>query len=276
MPLRDGIFCACLKVFSMLSSRRFTSDLEDCLAKGFIDKVPHFNSVLNVFDSEDTAEILTELVARSAEPLAAIESNFAVDSTGFSGCRYDQWHQIKWKNVQPKTYRAWIKAHAMIGTNTNVVTSVRVLDNRSHDINELVPLMDETAKRFKINDLCADKAYLAEWSLQAITDCGANALIPFKSNSVPTRPGVWNKAYHYFMLHRDEFLARYHRRSNVESTFSMIKRKYGDSVKAKNDQSMKCEVLAKFVCHNLSCLIHAMEELGIDPSFRDVRAAINS
>ena len=33
-------------------------------------------------------------------------------------------------------------------------------------------------------------------------------------------------------------------------------------------RAMKCEVLAKFVCHNLSCLIHAMEEFGIDPSFR--------
>ena len=44
-------------------------------------------------------------------------------------------------------------------------------------------------------------------------------------------------------------------------------RKFGDSVRAKNDQAMKSEVLAKFVCHNLCCLIHAMEEFGIDPTF---------
>jgi hypothetical protein len=30
---------------------------------------------------------------------------------------------------------------------------------------------------------------------------------------------------------------------------------------------MKCEVLAKIVCHNLCCLIHAMGEFGIDASF---------
>ncbi len=47
----------------------------------------------------------------------------------------------------------------------------------------------------------------------------------------------------------------------------MIKRKYGDSVKAKNDIAMKNEVLAKFVCHNLSCLINAVQEFGIDPTF---------
>jgi transposase len=68
-------------------------------------------------------------------------------------------------------------------------------------------------------------------------------------------------------LHREELLQHYHARSNAESTFSAIKRKFGDSVKAKNDRSMRNEVLAKFVCHNLSCLIHTMEEFGADANF---------
>jgi transposase len=252
----------------MLSSRRFSSDLCDAQAKGHVSRIPHFNSVLNVFDSEGTAEILESLVRQSAAPLASVESSFAVDSTGFSGCRYDQWYTCKWKNTPSQTKRAWVKAHAMIGAKTNVVTAVEVLDKESADINSLLPLMDATDKRFQIGDLCADKAYLAEWSLQAVTDRGATPMIPFKSNSTATHPGVWNNAYHFFNLHRDEFLARYHQRSNVESTFSMIKRKFGDGVRAKNDRSMKNEVLAKFVCHNLCCLIQSMEEFGIDPSFR--------
>jgi hypothetical protein len=66
LPIRDGIFCACLKVYSMLSSRRFISDLCDAQGKGYINKVPHFNSVLNVFDTEGTTEILTSLIRQSA------------------------------------------------------------------------------------------------------------------------------------------------------------------------------------------------------------------
>lgn len=267
LPIRDGIFCSVFKTYSTLSARRFTSDLCDAHGKGYIRKVPHFNPVLRVFEKEETTDILRALVAHSAVPLASIESNFAIDSTGFSGCRYDQWYQSKWKNAPSQTKRAWVKAHAMIGAKTNIVTAVEVLDRDSHDLNSLLPLMDETAKRFQIGDLCADKAYLAEWSLQAISDRGANALIPFKTNSVAARPGVWNNAFHYFNLHREEFLARYHQRSNVESTFSMIKRKFGDSVRAKNELTMKNEALAKFVCHNLCCLIQSMEEFGIDPSF---------
>jgi hypothetical protein len=33
------------------------------------------------------------------------------------------------------------------------------------------------------------------------------------------------------------------------------------------NESWRNPVVAKFVCHNLSCLIHAMEEFGIDPNF---------
>jgi transposase len=267
LSVRDGIFSACYKVYSMLSSRRFTCDLHDAQERGFIAKAPHFNSVLNVIDNDETTPILKELVAKSAEPLAAVETTFAVDSSGFSGCRYDRWYDIKWKNVEPRVGRAWVKAHAMVGCKTNVVCAVDVLDQGSGDIPQFAPLVKETAERFSIQELCADKAYLSECSLQLVDDLGGRAYIPFKSNSVARRPGVWNNAYHYFQLHRDEFCKHYHQRSNVESTFSMIKRKFGDSVRAKNDTSMKNETLAKFVCHNLCCLIQEMHELGIDPAF---------
>jgi transposase len=67
---------------------------------------------------------------------------------------------------------------------------------------------------------------------------------------------------------REEFLARYHQRPNVESTFSMIKRKFDDSVRSKTDAAMKNEVLAKLVCHNICCLNQEAHELGIDPGFQ--------
>ena len=47
----------------------------------------------------------------------------------------------------------------------------------------------------------------------------------------------------------------------------MIKRKFGDSVRSKTDVAMRNEVLCKILCHNICCLISAMFELGITPSF---------
>ena len=104
--------------------------------------------------------------------------------------------------------------------------------------------------------------------MEAIDALGATALIPFKSNAKGNSRGqLWSKAFHYFNFKREEFLKRYHQRSNVESTFSMLKAKFGDSVRSKTDTAMKNEVLAKIVCHNIVVLISAMYELGIDPVF---------
>lgn len=79
--------------------------------------------------------------------------------------------------------------------------------------------------------------------------------------------GLFEKMFHYFQFQRDEFLAHYHKRSNVESTFSAVKRKFGDSVRSKTDAAMKNEVLCKLLAHNLTCLIQEEETLGIAPMF---------
>ena len=48
--------------------------------------------------------------------------------------------------------------------------------------------------------------------------------IPFKINTaVPKGNNIWSEMYHYFMTNRTEFLDHYHKRSNVETAFSMIK-----------------------------------------------------
>jgi hypothetical protein len=68
-------------------------------------------------------------------------------------------------------------------------------------------------------------------------------------------------------LLRDEFLEHYHQRSNAESTFSAIKRKLGGAVRSKTSVAQKNEVLCKVLAYNLTVLVHAMHELGVEPEF---------
>ena len=79
--------------------------------------------------------------------------------------------------------------------------------------------------------------------------------------------GLFEKAFRYFQFNQEEYMDRYHKRSNVESTFSAVKRKFGDSVMSRNDAGMVNEVLCRFLCHNLTCLIQEQETLGITPIF---------
>jgi hypothetical protein len=145
LPMSDAVFAAVFKVYSTMSARRFTSDLCDAQAKGYIEKVPHFNSVLNYLENPDLFPILTGMVERAALP--------------------------------------------------------------------------------------------------------------------------HGKMFHYFNYRREDFLAHYHQRSNVESTVMMVKTKFGDGLKSKTDVAARNEVLRKLVCHDICCVISAMYELGIQPEF---------
>jgi transposase len=45
--------------------------------------------------------------------------------------------------------------------------------------------------------------------------------------------------------------SQYHKRSNVETTFHMIKAKFGDSLPSKSEQGQVNELLTKVLAHNL-------------------------
>ena len=70
------------------------------------------------------------------------------------------------------------------------------------------------------------------------------------------------------MFRKQEFLQHYHKRSNVESTFSMMKRKFGDSLRSKSDVGQMNEILCKVIAHNLCVLIACIHELRLpSPQF---------
>ena len=270
LPLRDQVFAACMKVYAGMSARRAMSDLRDLGERGFISHVPHFNSVLNALENPGLAPLLTFLIEESAAPLKAIEEDFALDSSGFSTSFHRRWYSEKYG--KEKTYGVWVKAHIMVGTTTNVVTSVEVTDKRVHDSQMMMPLLNATQQRFDVKRLSGDKAYSSARLLHQVEDRGVQPFVPFKTNatgkaSYKAHTESWSRLYHYFMYQREEFLRYYHRRSNVETAFSMIKAKFGSAVRSKTPDAQQNEVLCKVLCHNLCCLVQSIYELGIEPEF---------
>jgi len=265
LPLSDAVFSIVFKVYSTVSQRRFVSDLREAHKRGYIAKVPHFNSISNYLKNPDLTPILRNLITQSSLPLKSVETDFAVDSSGFATSRFTRWFDIKYGAI--KTKQDWVKCHLMCGVKTNVVTAIEIHGQFASDAKMLPALVDTTAQNFHISEVAADKAYGSRKNTDAITKVGADPFIAFKSDSVGAGGGTWAKMYHYFQFRRDEFLTHYHKRSNVESTFSMMKRKFGDSLRSKTDVAMINETLCKILCHNLVVLIHETHELGIDPVF---------
>jgi len=78
---------------------------------------------------------------------------------------------------------------------------------------------------------------------------------------------MWKWFFHLYMANQAAYMSHYHKRSNVETTFSMIKGKFGERLRSKTPTAQVNEVLCKLLAHNICCLVQSIYELGIEPTF---------
>lgn len=274
IPLADMLFSAVFKTYTTLSGRRFASDLREAHGRGYLSELPHYNSIARYLESEMLTPYLKQLIAESSQPLKGVESQFAVDSSGFATGQFLRWFDAKYGRQMRE--QDWVKVHLMCGTSTHVVTSVEISGAFAGDSPYFKPLVEQTARSgFKMAEISADKAYLGATNIHTSLKHGAMPYIPFKSNSRGDTNGtVWARLFHFYQFKREEFLTHYHRRSNVETTFSMIKAKFGERLRSKTRTAQINEALCKVLAHNLCCVIQSIHELGIEATFKSEFASV--
>lgn len=280
LPLGDVVFAIGLKVYHTRSTRWVINMLKDAKARQMMEHAPSFASMCHYLQDPGLYPVLQGLVHQSALPLQAVETDFAIDSTAFTTSVYDRYYDHKWGGMKSQT--KWVRAHAMCGTLTKAVTSLEGTTTAAHDALFLPDLLEKTAKHFTVHSVIADKAYASKTNIEAIVDAGALPYLMFKSNTIENaekrglsaqaangakRDGLWEQAVLAMLCNRDEWLHQYHKRSNVESLFSMVKTKFGAHLNTKTDTAQVNEILAKFLCHNICVVIKSMYLLGIDPNF---------
>lgn len=263
--LSDLIFATVFKIYSTVSGRRFTADLRDARERGYIAQAVHHSTIARCLEDKETTPILIGLIEASAAPFKAIETEFAVDSSGFSAGRFDRWYEEKWGRWRSE--HCWVKIHIVTGTTTQVVASVIAAEKDSPDAPQFKPLVQAAAKTFTIDQMSGDKAYASAENFQAVEDAGGTGYLAFKTSATGGVGGVYERMFHLFSLNKEDYLHHYHRRSNIESVFSSVKRLFGDFVRSKGDVAMKNEALAKLLAYNITLLVHAIYELNLEPRF---------
>jgi len=268
--LRDMLFCCLIKIYSNTSSRRTISDLSLAKEAGYISDIPHFNTLLNYFNDTGMSIILPYLISVSALPLKNVEEKFAIDSTGFGTGRFDRWLNVRTQEDSKK--KGFRKAHCICGTKTNIITQAIITEGKAGDSPVFNPLLTNTAQLFNVKEITADKAYSSRANLELAKELQIMPYIPFKSNITGKAKGspTWAKMFKYFTENYMEFAKHYHKRSNIETCFSMIKRKFGDYTRCKNEKSQDNEILCKILVHNITCLIHEILELNLEVDFNDI------
>jgi hypothetical protein len=264
IALADKVFAATMKVYTQQTARAMETDLRRSAERGDIDDAPSCGSIWSFFQKEETTPLLVSLVEQSAAPVAMIEAGqYAIDSSGVATTYYDRWFSHKHGKV--KSQRPWVKLHVMCGTVTHAITGVKV--SPEGDCPQLPELVAATRKHHSVREVSADKAYSSKNNLETLEAWGIEPFIPFKDNAVvDLKSEAWSHHLVTFRFNQERFLPHYHRRSNAETCFAMMKR-FGSSVRSRTPTAQINETLAICLAHNAVCLTRAIFMAGLVPVF---------
>jgi len=268
---KDRLLMMALKVYYNTDMRKCK-----CIIEEFTGKKISYKSLSNFFEDESLSQILDDLILISSLPTANLETTGAIDATGFSTSGFENWNTNKWgtKPYKKDTTRIWRKLHAITGCKTNIFISVSVTKKNVADSKAFEDTIGDKTKYFELEDFVADKAYSSKKILDFLNKLNLNPIIPFKKNVTGRAKGsfIWMRMFKYFKDNEEEFMQRYHKRSNVETCFHMLKKKFGNNIRTKSFNSNVNEIKIRCLCHNICVLIQEMYESNIDI---DLKSCVN-
>jgi len=264
----DIVKSLCIKAYCNLSSWRIESELRLAKSMGIIDTVYKKTSINKYMASPNVTKILHKLYTILAEPIAPIETQYAIDATGISNAyKSKKWVEVRLDRQEHKDYN---KLHVLSGTITNVVVSAKVTEGTKHESPFLKELVKDASKKFPMREISADAGYLSRKNCDAIKDVGAIPFILPKKNTRSLNrgsQGAWGHMIRLWRKNQMLFAQHYHQRSNVESTFGAMKRKFGDFCRCKMPTTQENEIISRIVCYNACVLAEAMLSNDLEPVF---------
>ena len=160
--------------------------------------------------------------------------------------------------------------HRQSVVRTNIICQAEITPGNFADIRQAPQLILKANANFKMKEFSADKAYGSKLVYRILNAIGTIPYIPFKKTTTKTsedNPEIWNNMFLLFKNKKEEWEKHYHIRSNVETTFAMIKRRLGEHINSKNYTAQRNELMMKFICHNICCLIQAIYDHKIRVNF---------
>jgi transposase len=165
----------------------------------------------------------------------------AIDSTGFSTSNRSPYYTHRIFADNPCGF---VKVSLLVDTRTTAVLAAQIHIVPRHDVRDArrLALEAQGAKH-----LTADKAYDAEWLHELLHELGITPHIPRRER---VKKGFYrNKHAKTFREHIKR------RRSLVETTNSIVKRRWGGHVTAQNIVMIRIEILLKLILHNLNICV---------------------
>jgi hypothetical protein len=255
--------CLVLKEFLRLDYRGFAVHLAEHAEMTAIlglDRVPHFTtfqkaakrllvaaSARKLFDAVlDRA--LRDKVRERRVPLAA------VDGTGMESRHVSRYYVRRRSktgtDTQETTYSKFPKVVLVTDCRSHMVLSAVPGRGPGSDLRQFRAALKEAAGRARIGTLLADADFDAEWVHEEVRRAyGIRTILPPErgrpSEKPPTRK--WRR---WMKGQFARFKAKYGQRWQTETVNSMIKRRLGSALRARNYWSQCREIILRVITHN--------------------------
>ena len=174
----------------------------------------------------------------------------AVDSTGFKVTNSGEWMRSKWNGKR----KGFLKMHIAVDVKTGEILVSVITDEHSHDSPQLEKLVKQASKHGTISAVLADGAYDSYRGFSYLSDQKITPGIRVRKNSVPKSRGC--RAHKLAVIAQFADYKKwaasvsYGKRWRVESTFSALKRIFGEAVRSKNKKNMATELMLRIMLYN--------------------------
>jgi Transposase DDE domain len=256
--------CLVVKTFFKTDYRgiaQMLADLPDLVRILGLRTVPHFTTFhkalrrllkLPLADRLLTATVERFLGRRRNVPLAALDSTGL--QCGHASSYYVRRRSRDKKSWQETTYRRFSKLEAAIDCSSHLIIAAIPKRGPAVDVDRFVPLLENALGRVKLGTALADAGYDSEANHRYARERrGVRSVIPAKIG----RPTAKLPSGHYRRRMKQRLnknYCRYGQRWQVETAFSMIKRRLGAIVHGRSYWSQCRELMLLAITYNVMLL----------------------
>jgi hypothetical protein len=269
--------CLVLKAFFRTDYRGVAAILTDCrdlVAALGLKAVPHFTTLQKACGrllAKAPANRLLDATVRRFMRRRTRVRRAALDSSGFDcghASRYYVRRKAKGGKAEPQrtTYKRFGKLELAVDCATHLILAAIPRRGPRPDADRFVPLLDDALTRANIDTSLADAGFDSEANHRyARESCGVRSVIPAeigRPSKDPDQPpaGRWRRLMRRRLTYwLGKFYCDYGQRWQVETVFSMIKRRLGEALAGLGYWSQCRDLMLKAVSHNVLILAAAGE-----------------
>jgi transposase len=252
------LFLLVYKQFRKFTYKELLEDLSDNLtlrAYLGLNKLPDYTTLIKF--AKRLPSIIFEKLVSAFSKFIEQPKKVAIDGTGIS---LDNASPHYCKRIG-KSYhkRPFLKMSVIVEIEHYLILRFKIRKKARHDLMDAKPMIKKLAKQYEPEVFYGDRGYDDEKLFKLVfEELGAYPLILQKRLDVPKykRKGAYRKKTF------GEFdYGEYLQRNKVETAFSILKRKFGFSIRSKDVKNQKIEAMCRIVAYNIDRLLEAGKQV---------------